>query len=213
MMELLNKTDDERGQVGIGTLIVFIALVLVAAIAAGVLINTAGFLQTQAEATGEESTQQVADNLNVESTLGNVVGYDNDADGVIDGYEVDEVDVVVSLSPGASEINLADLTVEYLSPYGADTLTYTDAGAVSGGSYDLSVITAENEGDLILSDNADRYMVVLDLAAVGGSPAAVGDALQPGDSAELVITTPQGSQRTLTLGVPDSLTEEGDVRL
>ena len=60
----------EHGQVGIGTLIVFIAMVLVAAIAAGVLINTAGFLQSQAEQTGQESSAQVTNQLQVISTTG-----------------------------------------------------------------------------------------------------------------------------------------------
>ena len=95
---------------GIGTLIVFIALVLVAAIAAGVLINTAGFLQTQAQSTGEESTEQVSTNLIFLSTTGTL---DEDANG-----EIVEFETTVQLGPGSSAVDLSETTISL----------FTDAG-------------------------------------------------------------------------------------
>ena len=80
--------DNERGQVGIGTLIVFIAMVLVAALAAGVLINTAGLLQSQAEATGEESSEQVTDRVQVSSVSGTALELNEGEDEFDDGEDV-----------------------------------------------------------------------------------------------------------------------------
>jgi len=92
---------ERRGQVGIGTLIVFIAMVLVAAIAAGVLINTAGLLQAQAQQTGEETTAEVSNVLQV----GEVVGKDTNASGT-EG-EIDTLNVSIRLASGADPINLS----------------------------------------------------------------------------------------------------------
>jgi len=95
---------EERGQVGIGTLIVFIALVLVAAIAAGVLINTAGFLQSQAEQTGQESTAQTANNVQVVSVNGTATTGDPGS--------VDTMSAKFQLAPGSEPIDLDAGTLE-----------------------------------------------------------------------------------------------------
>jgi flagellin FlaB len=95
---------EDRGQVGIGTLIVFIALVLVAAIAAGVLINTAGFLQSQAEQTGQESTAQTANNVEFISANGTAAtGSPGDVTGI---------SLKVQLAPGSEPVDLGNGQLE-----------------------------------------------------------------------------------------------------
>src|SRR6056297_1378548 len=106
---------NDRGQVGIGTLIVFIAIVLGAAIAAGVLINTAGFLQTKSEQTGEESTQKVTERLEPDSKTGNV-------DTTTEPNSIDTIDIVLQQSPGAGDINVSAATIEVIGPSGTNRI-------------------------------------------------------------------------------------------
>jgi flagellin FlaB len=115
------ERDEERGQVGIGTLIVFIALVLVAAIAAGVLINTAGFLQNQAESTGQESTNQVSNNVQVLSATGSLTGANGD---------VEQVSLTVGLGPGSDPVDLGETRFELLDAQ-ATTATGSTLGTTA----------------------------------------------------------------------------------
>ena len=68
MVKLLKWKD--AGSIGIGAMIVFIAMVLVAGIAASVLIQTSTKLETQAMSTGQETIEEVSSGIAVYDIVG-----------------------------------------------------------------------------------------------------------------------------------------------
>jgi flagellin-like protein len=194
MFEFIND-EEERGQVGIGTLIVFIAMVLVAAIAAGVLINTAGFLQSKGEATGEEASAQVSNRVSVVSAFGNVTTND----------EVDYVNLTVRQSSGADNINLSKSTIQWIGPNEAATLTWS---ADPTGDSDEFNTTKVKGDDQVLSDQSDRIKIVIEPTDIAGA-----QNLSEGDEVELTITTQYGSKTSYFINVPESLQDKSAVSL
>lgn len=182
----IDSTD--RGQVGIGTLIVFIALVLVAAIAAGVLINTAGFLQSQAEATGEDSTSQVSDRMQIQSASGLVVDDTGDSGNV----RIEEATLLVSLAPGADPVDLSQTTVELAN---GDITQLT--------SSDLTIQDTDGSAITTLGGDNDKAQIVIDLVA-NASP------LTEAENLGVTITTANGGSTEVELQAPRTLTTSDD---
>ncbi|WP_209320038.1 flagellin [Methanocaldococcus jannaschii] len=108
---LLDYIKSRRGAIGIGTLIIFIALVLVAAVAAAVIINTAANLQHKAARVGEESTRQVASGIQVLKITGYAVNTKNITKLAIlvspnVGDEIDLSSTIVTISNGDYKASL-----------------------------------------------------------------------------------------------------------
>ncbi|MHB8360605.1 MAG: archaellin/type IV pilin N-terminal domain-containing protein [Thermoplasmataceae archaeon] len=100
------KNGEDRTETGIGMLIVFIAMILVAAVAAAVLLHTVGVLQTRATATGTQTIQQVSSGI----TVTGIIGYDNASPPASGG--ISQILIFLKPSSGSPAINLANISLE-----------------------------------------------------------------------------------------------------
>jgi flagellin FlaB len=176
----------------------------------GMLVNTAGFVQSTAEETGQRSAEQVTNRLQVVSAVGTDIANER----------IGAVELVVKKAPGAADIDLSSLTMQWLSRDGAVALVPTSAGP--SGSTETFGVDAIKDPDgsiadgLVLNDTADRARIRLDVGdrdSVDGVDTSAVDALEPGESVTVRVTTRSGGETTLRLTVPQSLSGKAAVAL
>jgi flagellin-like protein len=110
----------KKAEMGVGTLIVFIAMLLVAAVAAGVLIQTAGSLQERALSTGQQAKSQISTNARVIEVSG--------SDGR--GGNITDFQQIIKLSPGSDPIKLEQIIFTFNTKDHTSTLKYRGEGCV-----------------------------------------------------------------------------------
>jgi flagellin FlaB len=177
------KTDD-IGDMGIGAMIVFIAMVLVAGIAASVLIQTANRLEIQAMQTGQETIGEVSTGLAVTG----ITGFRADGETTL-GL------MTITIQPRSGSFSI-DLNQTYLEisnsdqkiilRYGwANATVFIDTEDISGDLFDATHyadLTAQTFGIIVLEDprnstsqetpvikKGGKVMLTIDLEQVFGA--------------------------------------------
>jgi archaeal flagellin FlaB len=147
--------EDEEAAVGIGTLIVFIAMILVAAVAASVIIQTAENLQQRAYAVGKQTIRDVSSGLQVIE----VTGYTD-----VNKTKIQYLAIAISPRAGSLDIDL-NRTLLYLKLNNFSVLSLNLALKVSSNGYtsifhalDLSQLNGTNYGIISIHDRDDSII-------------------------------------------------------
>ena len=123
------ERNQEEGSIGIGAMIVFIALILVAAVASTIIIKTAEELQQNAESTSDDTRKEISGKVNIIQIIVNG-STNNDIDSLI---------VTAKIASGSTDVQVQDI----------------EWAIVCGGSNGFGLIT----GNLGTTDNAGGTIV------------------------------------------------------
>lgn len=173
--------NDLNADVGIGVLIVFIAMIAVAAIAASVLMQTASTMSERTRMVVSDATKDVSNGIWVHE----VYGLTNEQKS-----HIEYLGIVTKLSPGAQDMDLSEVRIlvrgDELKILSFDNTSYGDVVANirgSGSVFDSinkSNLSSQNFGIIALLDNDDsianvfgmgtndRAMLVVNLSAIFG---------------------------------------------
>ena len=204
--------ENDLGDMGIGAMIVFIAMVLVAGIAASVLIQTANRLEIQAMTTGQETTGEVSTGLAI-----------IDIEGQVTLGVITDMTITVRSRAGSNDIDLSQTILEITDGTTKTLLTYDstqrqfnlstdETGSIFGtGAWNM---TNEQFGILVLQDEDSSLTATNPVINRGDlvmltirTAACFGGGLDPRDDVWGMVSPEQGASGIFAFRVPSSLTE------
>jgi len=170
--------EKDVGSIGIGAMIVFIAMVLVAGIAASVLIQTSMNLESQAMATGQETTAEVSSGLAVV----NIEGYNSSG-------SITKLAIGIRPRAGSADIDLSETVIEISDSATKNflvwnTSAHTAQGAISGDLFANGLYSFSYEAD----GHATNFSIIV-LEDADGSCGATTPVINSGDLVVLGIDT------------------------
>lgn len=192
---------ENRGQVGIGTLIVFMAMVLVAAIAAGVLIDTASSLEQQASQTGEETIREVSHLVEPQNIQ---------AESPSSSRKIDTLNVTHNLVAGAGAIDIRNATWTIQAGDNTTTVSYDDISSAASSGDGLHNITDISQKG-VLEDQSSTIMVEfkLDDATTSSDDGLSGvRAIGQDEEVRVTVNAPSGGQIHISDRTPKSIEKE-----
>jgi flagellin FlaB len=172
------RKKDEEGDMGIGTMILFIAMVLVAAVAAALLISTSSELNQQAQETGRIAQQEVASGFVVVDKFGVVPSGDTTSPSIDDFY------LKMRLSAGSPVVDMDNVVIEIQSDSFEKSLIYAADGTADATAYSVedadgnTGVIRDPEGQFGTYDDSNSKHIVsqgtiilvhIDIADAGGS--------------------------------------------
>ncbi len=185
---------NKKGAQGIGTLIIFIALILVAAVAAGVLIQTASSLQSKSLDVGRQSQEKITTDIEIVQVF-----VRDTSEGYINA-STDNVTLVVRLGSGSSPVKLDDLLIRFDTQLGTQSITYNSTG--------FGQTTYGIDYKINGSNHQPGYLSTGDLAEVtfqfGGS---VTSDITEGETATLRLISKNGAVKPVQITTPSAMTE------